>query len=82
MVNEPMGPNICFWYIPPAFRKGLNIYTDEYKTKVHKLIFDRMVQKGTILISHQPLAEHNLSNFWRICLKGEKSRIEDMDYIL
>ena len=41
-----------------------------------------MVQEGTILISHQPLAEHNLSNFWRLCLKGEKSRIEDMDYIL
>ena len=52
MVNEPMGPNVCFWYIPPVFRKGLNIYTDEYKTKVHKFIFDRMVQKGTILISH------------------------------
>lgn len=52
MVNEPMGPNVCFWYIPPVFRNGLNIYTDEYKTKVHKLIFDRMLQKGTILISH------------------------------
>jgi glutamate decarboxylase len=48
MINEPMGTNICFSYIPLAFRSAP--YSDEHKTKVHKLIFERMQAKGTILI--------------------------------
>jgi len=43
MVNEPMGPNICFWYIPPVFREDRVKYTDDYKASVHKLIFDKMI---------------------------------------
>jgi len=27
MVNDPQGTNVCFWYIPPAFRG--KEYTDE-----------------------------------------------------
>lgn len=42
MVNDPMGTNVCFWYTPPAFRNAP--YTDEHKTAVHKLIFERMQQ--------------------------------------
>lgn len=42
MENKPMGTNICFTYIPPAFRaKGVD-YTFEQKGSVHKIIFDRM----------------------------------------
>lgn len=41
MVNDPMGTNICFWYTPPAFRNDPSSYTDERKTAVHKIIFDR-----------------------------------------
>lgn len=45
MVNEPLGTNTCFWYTPPFFRKGADgwgKYSDEYKTKTHKLIFEKM----------------------------------------
>ena len=80
MVNKPMGTNICFWYIPPAFRG--KEYTNSQKANVHKLIFERFQQQGTMLIQHNPLAEHDLPNFLRLTLKGEKSTIEDMDYIL
>jgi glutamate/tyrosine decarboxylase-like PLP-dependent enzyme len=81
MVNEPQGTNICFWYIPPAFRNGAT-YSDEHKAAVHKEIFDRMQRQGTMLIQHNPLAEFSLPNFFRLVLKGEKTRLEDMDYII
>ena len=81
MVNEVMGTNICFWYTPPAFRNGAE-YTDEQKTNVHKLIFDRMNKEGTLLVQHNPLTEFDLPNFFRLVLKGDKTRLEDMEYIL
>jgi glutamate/tyrosine decarboxylase-like PLP-dependent enzyme len=80
MMNEPMGTNICFWYTPRAFR-GVE-YSDEHKTAVHKLIFERMQEHGTVLIQHNPLPEFNLPNFFRLTLKSENSTIEDMDYVL
>jgi glutamate/tyrosine decarboxylase-like PLP-dependent enzyme len=81
MVNDPQGTNVCFWYIPPAFRNGAE-YTDAQKAEVHKEIFDRMQKQGTMLIQHNPLGEFDLPNFFRLVLKGEKTRLEDMDYIL
>jgi len=80
MVNKPMGTNVCFWYIPPAFRNAP--YTDEHKTAVHKLIFERMQQQGTILVQHNPLPEFDLPNFFRLVLKSENANTEDMDYLL
>ena len=50
MENEPMGTNICFTYIPPAFREPGAEYTFEQKGSIHKIIFDRMNKEGTILI--------------------------------
>jgi len=46
------------------------------------MIFDRMLVDGVMLIQHNPLEEFNLPNFFRLTLKNEKSRIEDMDYVL
>jgi len=80
MMHEPMATNICFAYTPPAFR-GKD-YTWEQRVNVHKLIFDRMLVDGVMLIQHNPLEEYNLPNFFRLTLKNEKSRIEDMDFIL
>lgn len=81
MVNEPMGSNVCFSYTPPAFRGNVE-YTDTQKANVHKLIFDKMMQKSSLLIQHQPLTEHNIPNFWRVTCKGEKTTVEDMDFYL
>lgn len=80
MMHDPMGTNICFSYTPPAFR-GKD-YTWEQKVNVHKLIFDRMLVDGVMLIQHNPLEEYNLPNFFRLTLKNEKTRIEDMDFVL
>lgn len=80
MVNEPMGTNICFWYIPPAFRG--KAFSHSQMANTHKLLFERFHEKGTLLIQHNPLPDHNLPNFLRYTLKGEASRFEDMDYVI
>ena len=41
-----------------------------------------MQQEGKLLIQHNPLPEYNLPNFFRLVLKGEKSRMDDMPYLL
>lgn len=83
MTNEPMATNVCFWYTPPCFR-GENApeYTDERKSKVHQMIFKKMQYEGTIMIQQQPFNSYNLPNFFRLTLKGEKTRMEDMPYLL
>jgi len=50
MENVPMGTNICFTYIPPAFRAEGVDYTFEQKGSVHKIIFEKMQEEGTVLI--------------------------------
>lgn len=84
MENVPMGTNICFTYIPPAFRAEGVDYTFEQKGSVHKIIFEKMQEEGTVLIQQQPLndGQHVLPSFFRLTLKSEKSTIEDMDYLL
>ena len=79
-----MGTNICFTYIPPAFRAPGVEYTFEQRGSIHKIIFDRMNKEGTILIQQQPLNDGVtvLPSFFRLTLKSEKSSIDDMDYLL
>ena len=82
LVNEPMGSNVCFWYIPPCFRRAGGDYTHDRRIKVHQIIFQKMQYDGTLMIQQQPLPEYNLPNFFRITFKSEKSRLEDMQSIL
>lgn len=80
-----MGVNVNFWYTPPAFRDGgahAKEWDFDMKVAVHKEIFERFQTEGTCLIQHNPLQEFNLPNFFRLTLKGEKSRLEDMDHLL
>lgn len=81
MVNKPMGNNICFFYHPEAYRNGSE-YSDDHKKMVHKELFERMQKEGSILIQHQPLEEFNLPNFIRVVFRAEKTRIDDLPYIL
>lgn len=79
MAHQPMGTNICWWYHPPAL-KGK--YTKEMKGKVSKIIYDRMSKQGTMLIQYNPIKEFDMPNCFRLVLKGDRTTIEDMDYIL
>ena len=80
LVIEPRGPNICFWYVPPAFRGKQ--YTFDDRVAVHKIIFERMLQKGSILIQHNPLEEHKLPNFFRMVFKYDAADYEDLKFAL
>jgi glutamate/tyrosine decarboxylase-like PLP-dependent enzyme len=48
MINRPMAANVCFSYTPPAFRG--QEYTYDQKSKVHQIIFERMIRDGTMMI--------------------------------
>jgi len=80
LVHEAQATNVGFWYVPPAFRG--KEYTDKQKVGVHKLIFNRMNELGTVIIQHQPVPEFDIPNFFRVTLKGEKTRLSDMDFFL
>ena len=79
MAHNPMGTNICWWYIPPALKDN---YTKEMKGKVSKIIYERMSKQGTMLIQYNPIKEFDMPNCFRLVLKGDRTTIDDMDYIL
>lgn len=82
MVAEPMGTNVCYWYTPEYFLLHPEEYTPKRKSEVHKLIFDRMKKYGHCLIQQNPLAEFSLPNFFRLALGADRTRIEDMEFLL
>lgn len=82
LVTNPMGTNVCYWYIPLYFQKNPQDFTSERRTMTHKIIFSRMKQRGRCLIQQQPLTEFALPNFFRLALGGDKTRLEDMSFLL
>jgi glutamate/tyrosine decarboxylase-like PLP-dependent enzyme len=63
LVANPMGTNVCFWYIPSYFQRHPEECTDQRKEMVHKIIFNRMKHRGRCLIQQQPLTEFGFPNF-------------------
>ena len=82
LVSEPMGTNVCYWYIPKYFYSNPEEYTHERKAAVHKLIHQRMKEYGRCLIQQNPLSEFGLPNFFRLALGGNRTRLDDMDFLL
>ena len=85
MVNEPMGTNVCFWYIPPYFRENPSEWTDKVKTQVHHYLYKAQQEHGSVLICPSPLDNGDgqvIPTFLRLVLKSNKIHLEDMDFIL
>lgn len=82
LVAEPMATTVCYWYTPKYFQLHPEEYTEELKAKVHKLIFHRMKLFGRCLIQQNPLAEFQLPNFFRLALGADRTRLEDMAFLL
>ncbi|MEE6466124.1 hypothetical protein FKM82_006847 [Ascaphus truei] len=78
---EPEYANICFWYIPPSFRKMEK--GPEYWQKLNQVaptIKERMMKKGSMMLGYQP--HRGKVNFFRqIVISPQVSR-EDMDFLL
>ena len=50
---------------------------------VHRLIHHRMLHcGGRCLIQQNPLTEFNLPNFFRLALGADRTRLEDMEFLL
>ncbi|XP_075067411.1 glutamate decarboxylase 1-like [Mixophyes fleayi] len=79
--GEPEHTNVCFWYIPPSL-KGIS-RDKEWNDKLHKVpakIKALMMEKGTVMVSYQPLKEK--PNFFRIVLSNPASKKSDIDFLL
>ncbi|XP_052075938.1 glutamate decarboxylase 2-like [Mytilus californianus] len=81
VLEEIQGPNICFWYIPSGI-----VITDEHdegKTHLNKVapsLKALMMEKGTIMVTYQPLGD--LPNFFRIAISNPEIQKEDLDFVL
>ena len=83
--QNPEYTNVCFWYFPPKMR-NLYPFTPPVDhsvaarlSKVAPLIKARMLEKGSTMVTYQPLRE--LPNFFRMTLTTPAS-VEDMDWLL
>ncbi|XP_063403617.1 cysteine sulfinic acid decarboxylase-like [Mytilus trossulus] len=75
--------NISFWYIPPRLRGQHE--TAEWWKKVGKVAPDiksRMMIKGSIMISYQPLSTKGWVNFFRVIVGNPVCERSDMDFIV
>lgn len=82
MVHEPMGTNVCFWYIPPYYKANPSEWTNEAKAEVHKYLYTAQQKHGSVLICQTPLEYGNIPNFLRLVLRSSKIDTSDMDYLL
>ncbi|XP_077285121.1 cysteine sulfinic acid decarboxylase-like [Arctopsyche grandis] len=85
LVCEPQFVNVCFWYLPTSLKcdniQGVN--NIEFKEKLHKIapkIKERMIRKGSIMLSYQPLGDK--PNFFRFVTQNSGLKKVDVDYIL
>ncbi|KAK4010907.1 hypothetical protein OUZ56_020030 [Daphnia magna] len=84
VIAEPSCTNVCFWYIPPRWRNLPE--SPEWWGKLSKVapaIKKRMVEKGSLMVSYQPLVHKNMVNFFRLALHCQPPPThEDMDFVL
>ncbi|KAF7417691.1 hypothetical protein HZH68_000344 [Vespula germanica] len=80
LILEPECTNVCFWYTPPLKR---HLKDEELSNLLHKIapiIKERMVRKGSMLITYQSL--HNLPNFFRLVLQNSGLTEADMRFFV
>lgn len=78
LMLEPECTNVCFWYVPPSKR---HLQDEELLKALEKIgpdVKERMVKKGSMLITYQPLRE--LPNFFRLVLQNSGLTKADMRF--
>ncbi|CAD1469640.1 unnamed protein product [Heterotrigona itama] len=78
LMLEPECTNVCFWYVPPSKR---HLQGDELSKALQKIgptVKERMMKKGSMLITYQPL--HELPNFFRLVLQNSGLTEADMRF--
>ncbi|KAK1123432.1 hypothetical protein K0M31_008140 [Melipona bicolor] len=78
LILEPECTNVCFWYVPSSKR---HLQSDELSKALQKIgpaVKERMMKKGSMLITYQPLRE--LPNFFRLVLQNSGLTEADMRF--
>lgn len=78
LVIEPECTNVCFWYVPPSKRHLQGEEMSKVLQKIGPTVKERMVKKGSMLITYQPLRE--LPNFFRLVLQNSGLTEADMRF--
>ncbi|XP_015595290.1 cysteine sulfinic acid decarboxylase [Cephus cinctus] len=80
LLQEPECTNVCFWYVPPSMRQ---LKGNELTNALHKVapaVKERMVRKGSMLVTYQPL--HGQPNFFRLVLQNSGLTEADMRFFV
>lgn len=80
LLLEPECTNVCFRYIPPSKR---HLSGEQLLNELHKVapkIKERMVKKGSMLITYQPLRHER--NFFRIVFQNSALNEEDIQFFV
>lgn len=83
VIPEFQCTNISFWYIPPRLQGKEE--TPEWWQEIGKIapqIKARMMLKGSLMISYQPLSTKGLVNFFRVIVGNPLCQKSDMDFIV
>ncbi|XP_006607390.1 cysteine sulfinic acid decarboxylase [Apis dorsata] len=78
LILEPECTNVCFWYVPPSKRQLQNEELLKALQKIGPAVKERMMKKGSMLITYQPLRE--LPNFFRLVLQNSGLTEIDMRF--
>ncbi|XP_017877131.1 cysteine sulfinic acid decarboxylase [Ceratina calcarata] len=78
LMLEPECTNVCFWYVPPSKRHLRGEEMSEALQKIGPAVKERMVKKGSMLITYQPLGK--LPNFFRLVLQNSGLTEADMRF--
>ncbi|GFO11402.1 glutamate decarboxylase 1 [Plakobranchus ocellatus] len=81
IVEEIEAPNVCFWYLPTAWRtRPLSQIKDEHLHKIAPAVKARMMEAGTLMVQYQPLG--NMPNLFRVAVSNPALTRSDLDFLL
>ncbi|KAK2577308.1 hypothetical protein KPH14_003439 [Odynerus spinipes] len=80
LMLEPECTNVCFWYVPPTKRHLKGKELSDLLHKVAPIVKERMVRKGSMLVTYQSL--RNLPNFFRFVLQNSGLTEADMRFFV
>ncbi|KAL8564651.1 hypothetical protein ACOMHN_004145 [Nucella lapillus] len=79
--EELDAPNVCFWYLPEAWRHlNFDLIPKEKLGKIAPTIKGRMMEHGTTLVQYQPLG--SLPNLFRVAISNPIITSADVDFLV
>ncbi|CAK9818344.1 Acidic amino acid decarboxylase GADL1 (Fragment) [Anthophora plagiata] len=78
LMLEPECINVCFWYVPPSKRHLQGEELSKVLQKIGPTVKERMVKKGSMLITYQ--SQRELPNFFRLVLQNSGLTEADMRF--